>query len=186
MDAFEDLRSLGARLEQLLASLKSSLSGTQYSQVEAALRVVTDLYGAGLERMVAISAASSEGGDALLRRFGTDDLVASLLVVHGLHPESTASRLNAALRVFQAKKGGQYVLVSLDEEQDRAVVKVVPAVGGAKEGVEEKLREELARALASAVPELDVTLEVDWSQQGHQREDKIPLRVPVSLGTRRS
>jgi hypothetical protein len=186
MDAFEDLRSLGERLEQLLASLKSSLAQSQYSQVEAAIRVVTDLYGAALERMVAISGVSSQGGDALLRKFAADDLVSSVLVVHGLHPESTASRLNAALRVFQAKKGGQYVLVSLDEEKDRAVVKIVPALSGVKSVVEEKLREELSIALGSAVPELDVTLEVDWSQHSNQAGDRIAVRVPVSLGTRRS
>ena len=53
--------------------------------------MVTELYGGGLEPDR--RAGREDAGPELLDRFVADDLVASLLLVHGLHPEGLADRV---------------------------------------------------------------------------------------------
>ena len=63
------------------------------------LRLVTELYGGGLERVVALASGSVARA---LARLLDDDLVASLLLVHGLHPDSVPARVEQAARVGAA------------------------------------------------------------------------------------
>src|SRR5262249_8168482 len=55
------------------------------------------LYGDGLARVTAILAAHGEAGDGMLAALTEDPLVASLLVLHDLHPLSTDERISRAL-----------------------------------------------------------------------------------------
>ena len=59
-------------------------------RAEELVRLVVDLYGAGLERLLEIVHEAGRLDDDLLAQLAADDLVAGLLAVHGLHPDDVA------------------------------------------------------------------------------------------------
>ena len=85
MPAPQNLRATGDRIEQLLDDLEAGADPRIYDQAAEILRLVVELYGAGLTRMVELARERDPG---LVDALAADELVASLLLVHGLHPES--------------------------------------------------------------------------------------------------
>src|SRR5438067_2469043 len=78
----EHWRTAGDRIQALLDASASGGAAAR-DRAEQLVREITDLYGAGLQRLVALAVrAAPEVGDDI----AADDLVASLLLVHGLHP----------------------------------------------------------------------------------------------------
>ena len=77
----DDLRGVGDRIERLLGELEAAVPPATFGRIEDVIALVTQLYGAGLERIAGFV------GPEALRRLAGDDLVASLLVLHGLHPD---------------------------------------------------------------------------------------------------
>ena len=76
---------------------------------------MTDLYGAVLERMMDVALAADPD---LADRFAADDLVASLLLVHGLHPHDVERRVSDALdsvRPYLGSHGGDVSLLGVDD-----------------------------------------------------------------------
>ena len=86
-----DLREVGARIEELLGRLRATADPATADTAEEVVRLVVELYGAGLERTVELA------GPEVLERLVEDELVASLLVLHGLHPKDTEARVVEAL-----------------------------------------------------------------------------------------
>jgi Fe-S cluster biogenesis protein NfuA/nitrite reductase/ring-hydroxylating ferredoxin subunit len=89
-------RETGARVERLLDEFRSAARPEIADRAEELVTLLVELYGAGLARIAGIL-AGEPGGDAVLRRLAADDLVASLLVLHDLHPDDTDTRVRAAL-----------------------------------------------------------------------------------------
>lgn len=90
-----NLSDVGARVEQLLTELGSADDPRVQEKTEEAVRLLMELYGGGLGRIVEI--LSAHGHDDMLERLVADDLVGSLLVLHDLHPRDTATRVREAL-----------------------------------------------------------------------------------------
>jgi Fe-S cluster biogenesis protein NfuA/nitrite reductase/ring-hydroxylating ferredoxin subunit len=85
-------------------------------RAEELARELTDLYGAALERMVSITAQTQPD---LVARFAADDLVASLLLVHGLHPHTVERRIEDALdsvRPYLGSHGGDVALLEVADD----------------------------------------------------------------------
>lgn len=105
----EHWRGAGERIETLLDA--SSAAGTlARERSEQLVREVVDLYGAGLRHI--LSAADPATVEALTR----DELVASLLLVHGLHPHDLRTRVGAALdsvRPYLGSHGGDVELLDV-------------------------------------------------------------------------
>jgi Fe-S cluster biogenesis protein NfuA len=110
-----DPRAAGERIEQLLDALGAS-GPVARDRAEELVRVVVDLYGAGLERLLEI--AGPELSDSTVDELAGDELVAGLLVVHGLHPYGVAERVERALesvRPYLRSHGGDVELLGIDE-----------------------------------------------------------------------
>ena len=78
------------------------------------MRLVTELYGAGLERILTIV---GKVDPPLVVDLAADDLVASLLLVHDLHPEDLEQRVEGALesvRPFLRHHDGDVELLDID------------------------------------------------------------------------
>ena len=88
--AATDWRESAARIDTLLA--------TAGETGEELVRTVADLYGAGLERMLDLLHEQGVLTDAALDALAGDDLVAGLLLVHGLHPHDTVTRVSLAIQ----------------------------------------------------------------------------------------
>ncbi|MGH3381488.1 MAG: NifU family protein [Actinoallomurus sp.] len=88
-----DVQAAGDRVDALLADL-GGLAGAS-ATAEELVRTLVGLYGAGLERVMEI--VTETGAAEALHRLTADDLVSGLLIVHDLHPLTTAERVQAAL-----------------------------------------------------------------------------------------
>jgi Fe-S cluster biogenesis protein NfuA/nitrite reductase/ring-hydroxylating ferredoxin subunit len=102
-------RTAGDRIQTLLDSCAASGAGA-YERAQQLVREVVGLYGAGLERIVALA------GPGMPERLATDDLVASLLLVHGLHPHDVRRRVSDALdrvRPYLGSHGGDVDLLEI-------------------------------------------------------------------------
>jgi Fe-S cluster biogenesis protein NfuA/nitrite reductase/ring-hydroxylating ferredoxin subunit len=113
-----DLRATGERIESLLEAASTG-GKVARERAEELVRLVVDLYGAGLERLLEIVHESGRLDDDLLDRLAADDLVASLLAVHGLHPYDVETRVARALdsvRPYLGSHGGDVELLGLTEE----------------------------------------------------------------------
>ena len=107
-------RTAGDRIQTLLDA-SSSGGAAARERAEQLVREVTDLYGAVLERMMGVAVAADPG---LARRFAADDLVASLLLVHGLHPYDVERRVADALdsvRPYLGSHGGDVSLLGVHD-----------------------------------------------------------------------
>src|SRR6476620_9257339 len=107
-------RTAGERIQTLLDA-SSSGGAVARERAEQLVREVTDLYGAVLMRMMSVALAADPG---LADRFAADDLVASLLLVHGLHPYDVERRVSDALdsvRPYRGSHGGDVSLLGVDD-----------------------------------------------------------------------
>src|ERR1700748_1730847 len=91
-------RSAGDRIQTLLDSCAAGGAGAD-ERGQHRGREVVGLYGAGLDRIIQL------GDPDLSERLATDDLVASLLLVHGLHPHDVHRRVSEALDPVRAYPG---------------------------------------------------------------------------------
>jgi Fe-S cluster biogenesis protein NfuA len=91
------VRSAGARVEELLDSLRSGGFGGAAAAAEELVGLLVGLYGDGLARIVAILADEGDAGAAILTRLADDPQVEGLLLLHDLHPLSIDSRIQRAL-----------------------------------------------------------------------------------------
>jgi Fe-S cluster biogenesis protein NfuA/nitrite reductase/ring-hydroxylating ferredoxin subunit len=108
-------RTAGDRIQILLDA--SAAGGTAARErAEQLVGEVTDLYGAGLERILQIAVAADP---SLVEKFAGDDLVASLLLVHGLHPHGVERRIEDALdgvRPYLGSHGGDVTLLEVVDD----------------------------------------------------------------------
>jgi Fe-S cluster biogenesis protein NfuA len=179
--AQQDLRARGDRIEALVDELRSSADPRTCDRAEELLRLVTELYGAGLARTVELAAGTAP---ALVDAMVADDLVGSLLLVHGLHPGSLAHRVEAALaqvRPFLASHGGDVELLELDEEAGAVRLRLLGSCDGCPSSAV-TLQSAVEGAIVQAAPEI-VCIDVDPSSP----LGGAPIAaggVPIALGTK--
>lgn len=116
-------RTAGDRIQLLLDGSTASGPAAR-ERAEELIRELTDLYGAGLERIVAVVTAANPD---LIEQFASDDLVASLLLVHDLHPHGVRQRIEDALdsvRPYLGSHGGDVDLLDVVETPDGLTVRL--------------------------------------------------------------
>lgn len=107
----DEWRAAGDRIQNLIDAAGSGGPRAR-ERAEQLVREVVGLYGEALIRVVA---AADEGQ---LRRLTDDDLVASLLLVHGLHPHDVRRRVSDALdrvRPYLGSHGGDVELLGVTD-----------------------------------------------------------------------
>lgn len=112
-----NLREASNRIEQLLEELRGTTDPATSEKVEDLVHLLVDIYGAGLRRIMEIAYAEPNGSD-LLGRLAADELVASLLVLHDLHPLDTEGRVLQALdkvSPYLGSHAGGVELLGIDE-----------------------------------------------------------------------
>ena len=146
-------RMAGDRIQTLLDSCAAGGTAAQ-ERAQQLVREVVGLYGAGLERIM-------EAGDpGLAERLATDDLVASLLLVHGLHPHDVHRRVSDALdrvRPYLGSHGGDVDLLGITDGPEGARV-LLAFKGSCKSCPSSAVTLELAvqDAVRAAAPEVSV------------------------------
>jgi len=147
-----------------------------WERVEELLRVVLDLYTGGFERILAVLGEGGPAGEALLRQLADDQLVASLLVLHGLHPDDLPSRVQKALvrvRPYLGSHGGDIEVVEADPHSGVVRLRMRGSCDGCpSSAITVKLAVEGAiRELAPEVTSIEVEGVIDITPAPARRAD---------------
>ena len=112
----------GRRVEEVLDRLTASGDPAAAAAAEELVRSLMDFYGSGLARILHLLSAAP--GQPLARLLG-DELVASLLVLHELHPEDRDTRIGRALDSVQERD-----LHVMGFDEDSGTLRLRAAAGG--------------------------------------------------------
>ncbi|MFG2596114.1 NifU family protein [Streptomyces sp. NPDC048462] len=113
-----DWRTTGDRIDTLIAASGSG-GAVARERSEELVRLVVDFYGAGLERLLDLVHEQGRLDEGVLAALAGDDLVASVLLVHGLHPYGVERRVEQALesvRPYLGSHGGDVELLDVTAE----------------------------------------------------------------------
>jgi Fe-S cluster biogenesis protein NfuA len=141
-------------IERLLGEIGAAADPSLRTSVQQLVQLVMDLHGAGLERILELIRADAAGGEGLIQKLGRDELVASLLVLYGLHPLDLEARVTEALdkaRVRLRSHQGEVELLSI---QDGAVRLRLHANGHGCGSTAEALKEIVEDAVYQSAPDV--------------------------------
>jgi Fe-S cluster biogenesis protein NfuA/nitrite reductase/ring-hydroxylating ferredoxin subunit len=105
-----------ARVEALLEAVEGLSDDRARALATDIAQAMLDMYGEGLDRIVGVLAAHDDG--TLARELAGDELVAHLLLLHGLHPVPVDERVRGALAEvlpYLESHGGNVQLLSVRE-----------------------------------------------------------------------
>jgi Fe-S cluster biogenesis protein NfuA/nitrite reductase/ring-hydroxylating ferredoxin subunit len=106
-----------ARVQELQEAVDGAGVSVPRDLAEELVSAVVQMYGAGLERIIAALHRGGEVGEQIAAGLADDDLVAMLLLIHDLHPVPLADRVHGALdsvRPYMESHGGNVELLSLE------------------------------------------------------------------------
>ncbi|HTK10940.1 MAG TPA: NifU family protein [Ktedonobacteraceae bacterium] len=159
------------RIETLLQDVASFPDGQMRSVTEELVQLLLDLYGDGLARMLELimayapDASPTASSNVLLESLTHDEVISSLLVLHGLHPLDLKARVSRVLQEMQpylTSHGGSVELVSL--ENNNASLRFAGNCHGCSSSSNE-LKTLLEKTLYKAVPDLENIQIEDASKQ---------------------
>lgn len=152
-DDDETLLLDSARVAQLLEELERAAGPNTWPRIEEVVQLLVGLYGAGLDRLLRHVERAGALDRELEDRLCGDELLASLLLLHGLHPVPTSERVRRAVAAVGRELGlgpSGVDLVELDDE-GRARLRLRSAgCASSRASVEELLRS----AVEQAAPEV--------------------------------
>jgi Fe-S cluster biogenesis protein NfuA len=155
MTAGQDAQKAGERVEALLAELGSQAGPQVAATAEELVSCLVELYGAGLAEIVRIIGEDAEGGQQLMGKLAADPLVASLLLLHDLHPLPVADRVRRAIEEVMPQLGGSHAgQVTFDGVDEAGVIHLRLERGGHSCGSSAgAVQEAIERAVADAAPD---------------------------------
>jgi NifU-like domain len=132
------------RIDELVRKLESSADPSLRGTARDLVQSLMELHGAGLERILEIvSSTGGEAGAVLVKSLSHDELVSSLLVLYGLHPENFETRVRRGLdkvRPFLRSRGARLDVIAIEGDQVRVKIHG-PASTELQEAVREALLE---------------------------------------------
>jgi Fe-S cluster biogenesis protein NfuA/nitrite reductase/ring-hydroxylating ferredoxin subunit len=116
-------RTLDGRMrhfETLLEQIHAAVDPATQAKVEEVIRLLMELHGAGLERMLEVIWETGPVGQNLIQSvMAQDEVTSPLLLMHGLHPLSLETRVSQALekvRPYMHSHGGDVQVVEISNE----------------------------------------------------------------------
>jgi Fe-S cluster biogenesis protein NfuA/nitrite reductase/ring-hydroxylating ferredoxin subunit len=166
-----DAEQLVGRVEELQAALETCGESVPRGLAEELVSAVVQMYGAGLERIVGSVSEAGPQGEQIAASLLDDPLVATLLLIHDLHPVSLEQRVQQALdsvRPYMESHGGNVELLSLEHGVARIHLR-----GSCSDCSASSVTLELAikQALEEAAPDLE----------GLEVEGVSPQALPVVM-----
>jgi Fe-S cluster biogenesis protein NfuA len=111
-----DFQTRMRRLEELLQEVEHAASPAVRERTREIVQTLLDLHGLRIEKILEGVAAIGEKGQAVIDTLARDDLVGSLLLLHGLHPLDLETRVRQALEQVRPalhKHGGDVELLEV-------------------------------------------------------------------------
>ncbi|MGB8507498.1 MAG: NifU family protein [Pyrinomonadaceae bacterium] len=148
------------RIEELTRKVETISDAEARAAAVELLQSLMEFHGAGLERMMEITAQAGVAGQSVINDFARDDLIGGMLLLYGLHPLELETRVRQALdkvRPSLASHSGDVELLSIEE----GVVRVrLQSKGGSCPSTATTLKQSIEAAIYDAAPDL-VALEVE-------------------------
>jgi Fe-S cluster biogenesis protein NfuA len=105
------------RIEELVQEIEKLPDPAAQGLARELVQALMDVHGAGLAAMLELAAAAGPAGRNLIDVFADNGMVASLLLLYGLHPEDLAVRVRRALekvRPYLQSHGGNVELLGVE------------------------------------------------------------------------
>jgi Fe-S cluster biogenesis protein NfuA len=112
-----DFRQQAETVERLVTTLDTAADPLLKTVAKDLVQALMDLHGAAFERTLELLHESGNPG-GIIERLGRDELVSSVLLLYGLHPEDMRTRILSALENIQPelkKQNASAELAGLDE-----------------------------------------------------------------------
>ncbi len=183
-----ELKGKIQRIATLVEQLENSGDPHSRALTKELLESMMALHGAGLERILELASGSGEAGQSLIRQCARDELVSSLLLLYGLHPDDLRTRVNNALdknKSFLQSHAAHAELLSIDD-QGAVRVQLHHKPNGGCGSSAASVRSTLEAALQDAAPDASAILvqetgaEVAGFVSITQLQNGQPLAVPLS------
>jgi len=113
-----DTEQLVERVEELQSALEACGESVPRGLAEELVSAVVQMYGAGLGRILGTLSEAGPEGERIAISLLDDPLVATLLLIHDLHPVPLEQRVQQALdsvRPYMESHGGNVELLSLED-----------------------------------------------------------------------
>lgn len=174
------LRASGAEIERLLEHLGGLVTAPVLHRIERVLRCIIELYAAGLARSLHAARAAGASEPRLCDLVCDDELLASLLVLHGLHPLGTEERVRRALATVRAELEIAEEALELVGIEDGVVkLRAKASIGGG--AMAQRVAEgAIRRVIEAAAPEVTST-RIDGLEPPASRD---PGLVQLRVGRR--
>lgn len=171
----KDFRQVGARIEELLGGLADHADEQSVRAAEEVVRQLVEMYGAALERVVD-TLHRSEDGEQVLHELTGDDLLCSLLIVHGLHPVPLEDRIQQALDSVRPYLGSHAGGVEVIGVNDDGVLQL--RLQGSCDGCSssaETVRVAIENAVLAAAPEI-VAVEAEGMVERPKKTELLQIQ----------
>jgi Fe-S cluster biogenesis protein NfuA len=166
---------MGARVEELLGEVRAADPAVA-RKAEEVVGLLVDLYGEALARVVDLGEA---GGGELIGQLIDDPLLASLLLLHGLHPEPVDIRIERALDRIRPGLGGKKLDVVGLEDDGRLKLRLSSPLDGCPSTIG-TVQQTIEDAVTEWAPEVTaVSIEGLFFAVAEE-----PEPVPVTIGSR--
>jgi Fe-S cluster biogenesis protein NfuA len=142
------------RIAAIVQQFESAADPNTRTLAEELMESVMAMHGTGLERILEIASESGEAGEAIIRKCGRDDLVGSLLLLYGLHPDDLPTRVTRALEQqhgFLESHAAKAELVSIGDDGRLTLRLDVKSSGCGSSAI--GVRSTLEAALQNAAPD---------------------------------
>jgi Fe-S cluster biogenesis protein NfuA/nitrite reductase/ring-hydroxylating ferredoxin subunit len=117
MAASAEIQNQLKSIEALIHRIEKTNDPSMAATAKELVQLLMEFHGAGIERMLEVVHQTAPSGSAVIDALGRDDLVRSLLVLYGLHPDTLETRVTQALektRPYLKSHGGNVNLVAVD------------------------------------------------------------------------
>jgi Fe-S cluster biogenesis protein NfuA len=141
------------RIEELVTRIENAADPAMRAVAQELLQAVIELHGAALDRIVA-SVADLPHGESALAAMASDELVSSVLSLHGINPVPVEARVAAAIEKAQPylqSHGGDVEVASV--EDGVVHVKLKGSCGHCSSS-SDTLRDAVEAAIYDAAPEV--------------------------------
>jgi|SRR5271170_74942 len=151
-------------IETLVVKLEAASDPALRSAARDLVQALMELHGASIERMMEIVHDAGDAGSSMIDQFGKDDVVRSVLLLYGLHPQDLYTRVIQALestRPFLKSNSATAELVSIDEA-GVVTVGFAAKAGGCGSGAA-SVKARIEGALQDAAPDASAVIVQDHS-----------------------
>jgi Fe-S cluster biogenesis protein NfuA/nitrite reductase/ring-hydroxylating ferredoxin subunit len=172
-------RDLVGSVEALLEDIESLPDPAARDKASEVVAALLDLYGGGLERIVAQIAERDDG--TVAEALAEDELVSHLLLLHGLHPVPLDERVQSALdevRPYLESHGGNVELLGVDDGVAR--LRLEGSCSGCPSSTM-TLKLAIENAIHKAAPDV-ITIEAEGAVEPTPAPALLQLEVSESLG----